>query len=146
MSKKIKLHHDNRLRSLVKSVSFRSMVVISDSFVVTLITGNIPEVFQVVLFTNAASTVLYYLHERIWNMLGWQKVLRGHLDGEHISRSLVKAISFRIVVVTSDFLIITTVTGSSSAATGIAVFTNLFSTLLYFLHERIWNNISWGRI
>jgi uncharacterized membrane protein len=27
----------------------------------------------------------------------------------------------------------------------ITIFTNIASTVFYFLHERLWNNISWGK-
>ncbi len=146
MAKKITHKRETRLRSFLKSISFRIIVVLSDSAVVALVTGNAPVALWIVLFTNISSTILYYLHERIWNMTTWKKVSRNRPAGEHITRSLAKAVSFRIVVLTSDLLITNAITGNTSATIEIIIITNLFSTLLYFLHERIWNNSSWGLI
>lgn len=61
------------------------------------------------------------------------------------SRSLLKSITFRILVFCSDFTIIYLITHRLDAATGLVIATNLASTTLYFIHERIWNRISWGR-
>jgi len=36
-------------------------------------------------------------------------------------------------------------TGSVGKASGIAVFAGILSTFFYYLHERVWNVISWGR-
>jgi len=64
---------------------------------------------------------------------------------EQHKRSITKAVTFRIIVVTSDFIIITAITHQYEAAIGIIIVSNLASTILYYLHERTWNNISWGR-
>lgn len=64
---------------------------------------------------------------------------------EKSKRSLVKTITFRIVVTTADFFVIYWLTGKWEAAAPLVILTNLDSTVLYFLHERIWNKIHWGK-
>lgn len=64
---------------------------------------------------------------------------------EHYKRSLAKAITFRIAALCIDFLIINTITQRSDIAAGIVIIVNFSSTILYFLHERIWNHIHWGK-
>jgi len=64
---------------------------------------------------------------------------------ESNSRSLTKAITWRITGTLDTFLISWLITGQVLLATGIAVaevFTKIF---LYWLHERIWNKINLGR-
>jgi uncharacterized membrane protein len=65
---------------------------------------------------------------------------------EKVSRSLIKAITFRIVVLTSDSIIIFAITHRLDVTLGVVIFSNISSSLLYFLHERFWNNIHWGRV
>lgn len=60
-------------------------------------------------------------------------------------RSLVKAITFRVVVIASDTVVIYLITRRVDLTAGLVVFTNIASTIEYFLHERAWNKISWGR-
>ena len=60
-------------------------------------------------------------------------------------RSLVKTVSWRITGSTATFAISYAVLGDVAVSSTIAVIQLTFNTLLYFVHERIWNNIHWGR-
>ncbi len=64
---------------------------------------------------------------------------------EQGKRSLVKSVTFRIVVLLSDMTVIFLITRRYDLTLDVVLFTNLGSTLLYFFHERIWNKIYWGR-
>ena len=61
------------------------------------------------------------------------------------NRSFVKAVTFRALVFCSDFIIVFLITHRWDAALGLVIATNFASTTLYFVHERIWNRIQWGR-
>jgi uncharacterized membrane protein len=60
-------------------------------------------------------------------------------------RSITKSITFRIIVIVSDLVVIYLVTKRVSTTIVLTVFTNIASTLLYFLHERVWNGVTWGK-
>lgn len=60
-------------------------------------------------------------------------------------RSIVKSATFRVIVVISDLVIIYVLTKRVVATIAITIVTNMASTTLYFLHERAWNRISWGK-
>ncbi|HVO96844.1 MAG TPA: DUF2061 domain-containing protein [Bryobacteraceae bacterium] len=60
-------------------------------------------------------------------------------------RSLVKAITFRILILCSDAVVIFLITRRWDTTAGLVIATNFASTSLYFLHERIWSRIKWGR-
>ncbi len=64
---------------------------------------------------------------------------------EKTGRSLAKSISFRIIVVISDIIIVYSLTHRYDFTIGAVILTNLSSSVLYFLHERVWNNIHWGK-
>jgi len=64
---------------------------------------------------------------------------------ESIKRSLFKSISFRVVVVLSDIIVIYFITHRYDITIGVTIATNVASMVLYYLHERIWNKISFGR-
>ena len=63
-----------------------------------------------------------------------------------VKRSVAKSITFRILVVLSDFIVIYLLTHKIEVALGIIFFTNALATLIYFIHERVWKRIRWGKI
>jgi uncharacterized membrane protein len=64
---------------------------------------------------------------------------------EIIYRSLLKTISWRILGTSITFGISWVVTGNFTIAGSIALIQLFFNTIFYFIHERIWNRISWGK-
>ncbi|MFA6339142.1 MAG: DUF2061 domain-containing protein [Candidatus Paceibacterota bacterium] len=62
-----------------------------------------------------------------------------------IKRSILKSITFRILIILSDLVVVFAFTRRADITFGLVVSTNLASTLFYFIHERIWNKIQWGR-
>jgi uncharacterized membrane protein len=64
-------------RSIVKSITFRMAVIVSDTTIIYLLTHRIDVTAGLVILTNCSSTVLYFLHERIWNRIQWGRVRRG---------------------------------------------------------------------
>jgi len=59
-------------------------------------------------------------------------------------RTLIKTVSWRIIGSTATFLISYIVTGQLVVATGIAVAQMIVNTVLYYIHEIVWNKIKWG--
>lgn len=59
-------------------------------------------------------------------------------------RSIIKAITYRVVIVCLDFTVIYLLTGRVETAAGFMIISNIYTTLGYFLHERIWARIKWG--
>lgn len=59
-------------------------------------------------------------------------------------RSLAKTISWRITGSGATFAISYAILGDVSVSGTIAAIQLTFNTLLYFVHERVWNKITWG--
>ncbi|GAA4799352.1 DUF2061 domain-containing protein [Litoribaculum gwangyangense] len=64
---------------------------------------------------------------------------------EKVKRSLAKTISWRIVGTLDTVLISWLITGTLSLAFSIGLVELVTKMVLYFFHERAWNNIKWGR-
>lgn len=60
-------------------------------------------------------------------------------------RSLVKTVSWRITGSGATFAISYIVSGNFVIAGSIAMAQLISNTILYFIHERIWNKIKWGQ-
>jgi len=59
-------------------------------------------------------------------------------------RSLVKAITYRVVIIILDFTVIYILTHRVDVALGFMIISNIYTTAAYFVHERLWNRIKWG--
>ena len=65
--------------------------------------------------------------------------------GESVSRSVVKAISWRILGTIDTMLIAYFISGQWKLALSIGLIERFSKMILYIVHERIWNRISWGK-
>ncbi len=59
-------------------------------------------------------------------------------------RSVTKTITYRILIMSLYFLTIFLFTGAVRIAIGFMIASNVYTTLAYLLHERIWARIRWG--
>lgn len=66
-------------------------------------------------------------------------------NSESPKRSIVKSISWRVIGTLDTIIISWIITGTLSLAFSIGVVELVTKMVLYFFHERIWNNISWGK-
>lgn len=60
-------------------------------------------------------------------------------------RSIVKTVTWRLTGSSATFLIVYLITGDLISSGGVAVIQMIANTILYYLHERVWNKIQWGR-
>jgi uncharacterized membrane protein len=60
-------------------------------------------------------------------------------------RSLAKTVSWRVTGSLATFLISYLILGNFAIAGSIAIIQITVNTILYFIHERVWNKISWGK-
>ena len=59
-------------------------------------------------------------------------------------RSVVKAITYRGIIVVLDFMVICLLTGTMATAAGFMIISNIYTIVTYFLHGRVWSGIKWG--
>jgi uncharacterized membrane protein len=60
-------------------------------------------------------------------------------------RSIVKAISWRVLGSFDTFVLSTIVTGNIRAAGAIASIETVTKVILYYFHERAWTSVQWGQ-
>ena len=61
------------------------------------------------------------------------------------ARSVIKTLTWRVTGSFATFLIAWSIGGDMAVAGSIAVVQIVANTMLYYLHERLWNLIGWGR-
>ena len=73
-----------------------------------------------------------------------KKAKRNKKDSERWKRSVLKAITYRGFVMILDFTAIKLFTGSTNVAGGFVIVSNIYTTVAYFIHERLWVKVKWG--
>lgn len=66
-----------------------------------------------------------------------------HHAKEAVSRTLLKTLSYRLFILA--FLTIYLFTGQAKIAIGFMIVSNIYTTIAYFVHERIWDRVKWGK-
>ena len=77
--------------------------------------------------------------------LSLKKIENAEGSQENIKRSIVKTISWRVVGTIATVTISYLITGTLALAFSIGGIELVSKMVLYFFHERTWNNIKWGR-
>jgi len=141
-----KYRRESHARSLIKGASWRVVATTDTIVVVAIVTSftsggmNIAHALAIGGIEFFLKYAIYYLHERVWEGLR-----KG--DGLDKSRTLKKAISWRIVATTMTFIIAGLVLKSlGGVALAIAIIEFFTKFALYYLHERIWSRIPLGKI
>ena len=61
-------------------------------------------------------------------------------------RSVAKAVSWRVVATLTTVLLVFVFTGNLLVSGGVGLTELLSKLLIYYVHERVWNAIGFGRI
>ena len=102
---------------------------------------------SIALTEVATKMILYYLHERIWSRLQWERSLEeeGNYRGS-LRRSATKTATWRVLASADTMLLGLLFTGNLATAISIGGFEVITKLILYFFHERFWTRIRWGII
>jgi len=85
------------------------------------------------------------LDQIIFSKKASSKGFKGDKTSEKPLRSVLKALSWRVVGTIDTLVVSYLLTGEIALATSIASVDFLTKLVLYFFHERIWNKIKWGK-
>mgnify|MGYP001070811696 CR=1 FL=1 len=64
---------------------------------------------------------------------------------EHRTRSLAKAVTYRILILALDFTTVYLLTGKFEISFGFTMVSNVYTSIAYYIHERVWNRTNWGK-
>ena len=132
---------DTQIRSIAKTFSWRVAATAMTFGVSYFWLHDVASSLVLALAANFLKTFAYYAHERGWNAWSWGMVLAA----ESRMRSVTKSMSWRLVatVVTlgvSSFWLSDIKDAASFVGVAMSV-----KILVYYLHERGWNALDWGK-
>lgn len=135
---------DNKARSFLKGLTWRIIATSDTIFLAWLFTGSITDAITIGLLELVTKTVLYYVHERVWAHIvtvwrknGSTKVLK--------KTSVTKALTWRLFASLDTTLLAFIVTGNIAAAASIGAVEIFTKLIFYYIHERGWSRVAWGR-
>jgi uncharacterized membrane protein len=64
---------------------------------------------------------------------------------ESNTRSVAKAVSYRLFGSLTTFAIAFALTGDPMISSAVGIADLVAKAILFYVHERLWNRISWGR-
>ncbi len=129
---------EGHARALAKAVSWRIIGTLDTFLWSWLITKQAITAGSIASAETVTKILLFYLHERAWRLFRWA-------PNSH-TRSLLKAISWRFVGSLDTFMLSLLFTGKLKYAVSIATAEALTKIALFYLHERAWRLVRWGRL
>ncbi len=133
---------DTQIRSIAKTISWRIAATAMTFGVSYFWLHDVASSLVLALVANFLKTFAYYAHERGWNAFRWGM----ELTTESRVRSVTKSMSWRLVatVVTLgvSFFWLNDIK-DAAAFVGVAMTVKI---LVYYVHERGWNALDWGKI
>lgn len=140
----MELVKETHTRTLVKSAIYRISSV-TLAICLTLVYGaTLSQALSFGLVSLVWGLCWFYAFDRLWLFTGWNRDADGK---DSKSRSIIKAVIYRLFVVLfvafSSRVIWTDSNFTAMLMAGSQFMTNI---LTYFILERIWNRITWGKI
>ncbi|MDQ5943602.1 MAG: hypothetical protein QG675_370 [Patescibacteria group bacterium] len=69
-------HTETHLRTFVKTITYRMVIIISIFTITYITTGEIADALVITSITAVTGTIIYYIHERVWNNIHWGKITK----------------------------------------------------------------------
>ena len=131
-----------RKRIFAKTVTYKILAMAIGFFTALFFTGSKETALIVTIGNSVATFIGFYIHESVWARLNWS-ILK---NGDTHKRTLIKSITYRIWIFTVGILTKWAILGNFTTALSIGITKNLINMVVYYLHERVWNKIKWGKI
>jgi uncharacterized membrane protein len=136
---------ETHIRTLTKTILYRILGTLGVMTIAYVMFNSVEVALKMGLAVVVLGSAIYYLHDRLWLFFNWKRNEKGE---DSVSRSILKTILYRILVMIAAALTVKFITGSNDN-TQIASFVIAQMTLnliIYFVLERIFSFVLWGKI
>jgi len=131
-------------RTVAKTIVYRILAVISIALLSLAFGASNSTAGGIALFILVFGCTFYYIHDRLWTRTNW---LRDQAGFDKVSRSAIKTAIYRIVtLIVAFFLAKLTFTDNNGSALAFTVAQSAVNMILYYIVERVFNLLSWGKI
>ena len=141
---------ERHLRSIIKGITWRVVATVDTIALSYLVTESVTMAFKIASIELFTKTVLYYFHERIWLKVKGRRPSATTQDilspKDAHTKSLIKGITWRVFGTIDTIIISIFITRDLSKAFRIGFLEFFTKITLFYLHERIWQKIHWGKM
>lgn len=131
-------------RSLAKAIGWRFTAALITLTSGLLFSKDLSTAVKLVGSDFVTKSGFMFLGERVWNKVNWGKgKTKGKGDGA--KRSLAKALVWRVFAAGNTLFCGAILSGNFAVALKIAGSDTVVKTVLYYLYERIWARVEWGK-
>lgn len=137
---------ESHLRTILKTLSVRVCFTLSNGLNAYLLTGQTSVALQIMTISVLINMILFWAHERTWNWVQWNRTPKDSFlfkDGH--PRTVSKSLTWRALITFNNFMIPFITTGSWQTAAAFLGLATIMNAVVYYVHERVWNRISWGK-
>jgi hypothetical protein len=135
---------ETHTRTTLKAAIYRVLSV-SMAISLTIVYGaTLEQALTFGLVALLVGMIWFYLYDRVWLFVPWHRDEEGK---DTKTRSAVKAVLYRLVVILMTAVTARAIfTDSNFTAMLMAGSQFVSNILIYFVLERVWNKITWGKI
>ena len=136
--------NETHLRTTVKSVLYRFLSVALAISLTLYFGGTTEQAFKFGIVSLVSGIIVFYIYDRVWVRISWKRDSTGK-DARW--RTTIKSILYRLVALTISALFARAIWAPTNLeAIKMATTQFVLNLGMYFITERIWNIISWGKI
>jgi uncharacterized membrane protein len=134
---------ETQYRTIVKLVTYRLLAATATALLVMYYGASIYGALMFALTSLWLGGIIYYFHERAWLFTNFNRNVGN--DGQ--VRSIVKTVTYRIAAMVAIFLTsLVLVTDKAQDAASLTLLLASTNLVLFYIIERIFNKIKWGKI
>lgn len=136
--------NETHSRTTVKAIVYRIISFIVAAGLTLSFGGTTEQAFKYGVTSIVLGLALYYVFDRVWVKINWARSTTGD---ESKKRSVVKAILYRICAMIIIFISARAIWADTTLValmmTGAQFAINICT---YFIQDRVWNGVTWGKI
>ncbi|CAB1118381.1 unnamed protein product [Ectocarpus sp. CCAP 1310/34] len=135
------VYGESAARSFVKALVWRLTAGVVTLVSGLVFSGSLATAMSIVGSDFVTKSGFMFAGERLWNKVKWGQ----DKSGDSTKRSLAKAVLWRVFAASNTLICGVFLAKDLSVASKIAGTDTLFKTALFFLNERAWTKIDWGK-
>ena len=134
---------ETQARTVAKAITYRVLAVIAIMLISLMMGASTATAGKIGLTVIIIGTVMYYIHERLWILSKWLRLDDGR---DRQWRSILKTATYRILTMIAAFIVGKIfITDSNTMAAGFMIAQTLSNIVLFYIVERVYDTIKWGR-
>ena len=134
---------ETQYRTFAKLATYRIIAAILSGFLGIYFGATVNGALMFALTSLWLGGLIYYFHERAWLLTNFNRTVGN--DGQ--GRSIIKTITYRLAAMGAVYVTaLLMINNKAPMAAGFTLSVAVINVALFYIIERIFNKINWGKI